>query len=74
LRVLNGYEVLSCPVIAFMKVLKERGIIEKNGSRTGYFCEPASTTCSKMCATPVESCGTVGKVTFQALFSSAQAM
>jgi hypothetical protein len=61
-------------VIAFMKVLSDRGSIEKKGSRTGYFCEPASTMCSRMWATPVESFGMVGKATAKALLSSAQAM
>jgi len=46
-------------------------VMLKKGSRTGNLCDPASTTCSRMCATPVESFGTVGKKTAKELLSSA---
>src|SRR5882672_9211987 len=71
LRVLNGYIVQSALVKAFMKVASERRVMLKNGSRTGKRFDPASTTCSRMCATPVESFGTVGKKTAKELLSSA---
>jgi hypothetical protein len=74
LRELNGYIVQSALVMAFMKVASERRVMLKNGSRTAYRCEPASTTCSRMCATPVESFGTVGKKTANALLSSLHSM
>ena len=59
----NGYAVQSLLVNAFMKVLSERRVIMKNGSRNGYFSLPHSAVCSRMCATPVESCGTVRSAT-----------
>src|SRR2546425_1239948 len=37
-----------------MNVASERRVIEKNGSRTGNWFEPARTTCSRMGATPFE--------------------
>src|SRR3979490_2753477 len=63
LRELKRYIVQSALVIAFMKVARERRVMRKKGSLRGYPREPASTTCSRMCATPVESIGTVGKKT-----------
>lgn len=48
---------------AFMNVLSERRIIMKKGSRTGYFSLPQSAVCSRICATPVESIGTVRNAT-----------
>ena len=74
LRVLNGYIVQSALVKAFMNVASERRVMLKNGSLTGKRCEPASTTCSRMCATPVESFGVVGKNTANALLSSVHSM
>ena len=53
------------PVNAFMKVESERVSILKNGSLTGYFCEPHSVVCSKMCATPVLSMGVVRNPTLE---------
>ena len=70
LRELNGYIVQSALVKAFMKVASDRRVMLKNGSRTGNRFEPARTTCSRMCATPLESFGTVGKKTAKALLSS----
>ena len=46
--VANGYTVQSLAVIAFMKVERDRFNILKKGSRTGYFCDPQSTECSRM--------------------------
>jgi len=47
------------PVKAFINVDRERVSILKNGSRTGYFVEPQSDKCSRMCGTPVLSLGVV---------------
>lgn len=42
-----------------MNVDRERLSILKNGSLQGYFSEPHSTVCSRMCGTPVLSRGVV---------------
>ena len=47
------------PVKAFIKVARERFIILKNGSRTGYRCDPHNAVCSRICGTPVLSIGVV---------------
>ena len=41
-----------------------------NGSLIGYFLDPHSTECSKMCGIPVELLGGVRNVTPNVLFSS----
>eukprot|EP00976_Prorocentrum_cordatum_P112990 1195627-Prorocentrum_minimum.AAC.4 len=41
-------------------------------SPTGYFSEPHSTVCSRMCATPVLSVGVVRKAMLKQLFWSSQ--
>ena len=51
--------VQSDAVKAFMKVLRLLFNMEKNGSFTGNFLEPHKAVCSRICATPVESDGTV---------------
>ena len=48
-----------------MNVFKDLFNMLKNGSLTGYFSEPHNVTCSKICATPVESVGIVLKVTLK---------
>ena len=48
--------------MALMKVAGLIFSISKNGSRTGYFSEPASTECSRMWVTPVLFGGGVGKL------------
>ena len=53
------------PVHAFMKVDKDLFNILKNGSLHGYFFEPHSVVCSRMCGTPVLSIGVVRNVTLQ---------
>ena len=52
-----------------MKVFSDLRNIIKNGSLTGYFFEPHSAVCSRMCAMPVESSGTVLNATMKT-FSS----
>jgi hypothetical protein len=56
--------------MAFMNVLSDLLSMLKNGSRTGYFSEPHSAVCSKMCATPVSSVGVVRNATLNTLFGS----
>ena len=51
------------PVMAFMKVERDRVSILKKGSRTGYRWDPQSVVCSKMWGTPVLSIGVVRKPT-----------
>ena len=46
----------------------------KNGSRIGYLFDPHKVVCSKICATPVSSIGTVLKPTLNALFESSAPM
>src|SRR5262245_58735949 len=53
-----------------MKVAHEPFRSSMNSSFTGYLREPLSTECSRMCATPVSSEGSVGNVTAKVLFSS----
>ena len=62
--------VQSEAVKAFMNVLRLRLSMEKKGSRTGNRSEPHSTVCSRMWATPVESWGTVRKMTPKAFSGS----
>ena len=71
--VAKGYAVQSAPVKAFMNVFSERRVIMKKGSRTGKRRLPQSAVCSRMCATPVESWGTVRNATRKALLVSAAA-
>ena len=47
--------------------------ILKNGSRVGYFSDPHSTVCSRMCGAPVESVGVVRNAAVNTLFSSSLA-
>ena len=56
--------------MAFMNVDKDLFSILKKGSRTGKRSEPHSVTCSRMWQIPVESAGTVLKLTEKALISS----
>lgn len=49
----------SVPVKAFMKVDRDLLSILKKGSLQGYFSDPHSTVCSRMCGTPVLSMGVV---------------
>ena len=70
LRVAKGYQVVSAPVMALRKVISPPLWISPNTSFTGYFFEPMSTECSRMWATPVESCGTVMKETQKVLLGS----
>jgi hypothetical protein len=58
---------LNKPVQAFINVLNDLFNIEKNGSLTGYFFDPHNVTCSRICATPVESVGIVLNVTLEML-------
>ena len=53
------------PVKAFMKVAKERFVILKKGSLTGYLEEPQRVVCSRIWATPVLSIGVVRKPTLE---------
>ena len=63
--VAKGYAVQSELVKAFIKVFSERRSIMKKGSRTGYRSLPHSAVCSRICATPVESSGTVLSATMK---------
>jgi hypothetical protein len=53
-----------------MNVDKDRRSMLKNGSRIGYFSDPQSAVCSKMCATPRSSVGVVRNATLNTLFPS----
>lgn len=50
---------LGLPVNAFIKVESDLFNILKKGSLQGYFWEPQSTVCSRICGTPVLSIGVV---------------
>lgn len=51
------------PVIAFMNVDRDLLSILKNGSLIGYWEEPHSAVCSRICGTPVLSIGVVLNIT-----------
>ena len=54
-----------------MKLLRERLIILKKGSRTGNCFDPHRTMCSRICATPLSVIGTVRKQMLKTLLVSA---
>ncbi len=57
--------LVNLPVNALVNVARDLLIILKNKLRTGYFSEPHSVECSKMCGTPVLSIGVVRKATLE---------
>lgn len=55
----NTFRSICIPVKAFMNVDSDLLSILKKGSLQGYFSDPHSTVCSRMCGTPVLSMGVV---------------